>query len=736
MNSTFKFKLSITLTVIFIFVHGFALAGKVIFYKNLNYDDKLLNLGPGIYDMADLDDKKESTSDVNDAISSLKINDKNLRVTLYEKKKFGGEAVTFYESVSYVGDLINDKTSSIVIENIIDRDDAAPTFYEHPEYGGRMIALGVGLHNQDVINDRLGNDKISSFKIPAELRVTLYKNSNFTGNCKSFDGKKKVSALSNGWNDEISSIIIEKIPSPDLSATFYKDASYKGTNAAYSIGRYDKDRLSENHIGNDTISSIKVPSGLKVTVFKDEGFTGDCKTYKLSTIDVGDDWNDKISSIVVEEYVKHVDSSEVTFYEDKNYGGNSRRLNAGRYNRSSLNKKDYTYVGNDKISSIRVSRGLKVTIYEDDNFAKKQKSFYKDVEYVGDFINDMTTSIIIEKWEDPDAVTYILIADPQIACVNCGGYVSIDVAFQRIVDAIDSLDRLNWPSQVQGTDTTLEMEGKPVRPQAMVFLGDLVNWSASDKRNKFEKYYNFKKNRGSAIQLYGYIGLGNHDFAGNGGAMIDMLKDLNIKNDAPLRAESFDEKSLSYSWYEKKVRFIQCNRFGGDNVNEDRGDDFGKFDPEECKHTYDDNSLSWLVANLLLPPHPATKNPVLLFQHYNWPKEGDCSYWSDRERDNLERVLSGKKVIRFHGHDHMFKDYTYNGSPVFGLDQNYNDRGDAAFYLLRVKSDRLELVECVYNCNDNMTPVPITFNRVFIYDLSTSPITQLINIGTTRHLPK
>jgi hypothetical protein len=681
------------------------LGATVEFYGGDDYKNPLCSYDLGIYDM----DSHLKKDGCNDAIKSLKING-DYRVTLFENNHFGGEAVTYYESSPKVSDSIYKKTSSITIENWKDSDYSA-IFFEHNNNGGRMMALGTGMYDKEVIGDRLGNDKISSIKLPSGWKVTVYENHHFTGNSLEITSNKN--SMGDDWNDKISSIIIEKTPTNTNIVQFFVDPQYKNEkqSSKFGIGRYDKPRLESTTVGNDAISSIKVPSGLKVTVFEKDSFGGKCRIYTSDVSQLASDLDNKVSSIVVEEFI---DKPSATFCDDKE---KCQTLKIGRYNKCILAQGNDS-VGNDKISSIRIPAGLKVTIYEDDNFAKRRKTYYEDIDTIEKFMNHKTSSIIIEEWNDSDSTTFLLIADPQVTCDSCGGYRDIDVAYQRIVSTVDSLNGLTWPLEVRGDPTTLELAGQPIKPQYMVFAGDLVNWSAKDKRNKFKDYYDFKDNRGSAIQLYGYVGLGNHDFSGNDGAMRGYVKDQNTTDDAPYPAYTFDKESYTYSWTRSGVHFIQGHRFGGDNINDKR---------ENVPVDYQNpkNSLSWISTDL--ETYGSSGKPVMIFQHY--PLNGADDYWSDTEKKALDDTVKGYNIFYFHGHTHHFEYYTHNDG-IHDINvieaacntPKWRDWGISSFYLVRAKSTRLEIVECRIDAVNTMAPVSVEFSRVFVFNLSRNPI--------------
>lgn len=54
-------------------------------------------------------------------------------------------------------------------------------------------------------------------------------------------------------------------------------------------------------------------------------------------------------------------------------------------------------IPNDKLSSVKVTPGIKVTLYEHKDFQGASKVLLADTSYVGDDFNDKTSSIKIER---------------------------------------------------------------------------------------------------------------------------------------------------------------------------------------------------------------------------------------------------------------------------------------------------------------------------------------------------
>jgi hypothetical protein len=82
--------------------------------------------------------------------------------------------------------------------------------------------------------------------------------------------------------------------------TIYEHANFQGRFQKLAKGQYDN-ALGQISIGNDTLSSIKVPRGLVARIYEDWLFRGEFIEFKKDTPAVTLPWNDRASSIVVYE---------------------------------------------------------------------------------------------------------------------------------------------------------------------------------------------------------------------------------------------------------------------------------------------------------------------------------------------------------------------------------------------------------------------------------------------------
>jgi hypothetical protein len=168
-------------------------------------------------------------------------------------------------------------------------------------------------------------------------------------------------------------------------ATIYKDGNFIGASQNLEVGFYDLNALS---IGNDSLSSIRVASGYRVTLYSNSNFNGSTKEFTADASSV-DDMNDQTSSIKVELIgASHL---PVTVYANSPYGGFEKEFGVGNHDMAELNAS----VGNDQISSLRVAPGYKLTLYKDSNYSGGSKVFTADAMQVDDF-NDVASSLKVE----------------------------------------------------------------------------------------------------------------------------------------------------------------------------------------------------------------------------------------------------------------------------------------------------------------------------------------------------
>ncbi|PWB27346.1 RICIN domain-containing protein [Flavobacterium sp. HTF] len=181
----------------------------------------------------------------------------------------------------------------------------------------------------------------------------------------------------------------------------YQNINYSGFYSQLSIGNYTLAQLQARGVSDNDITSLSVPSGYVVTVYENDNFTGTSKTFTANSAWLAD-WNDKISSIKITD----TNTSLVNVYQDVTFGGYTAGLNMGDYTLAQLQAKGI--LDND-ITSLKITEGYKVIVYDGDNFSGASKEFTATADWTGDW-NDRTTSLRIRPNGTPNLgnITYYL----------------------------------------------------------------------------------------------------------------------------------------------------------------------------------------------------------------------------------------------------------------------------------------------------------------------------------------
>ena len=338
-------------------------SGVATLYEHSNYGGRAVSLEEGSYDYKDILAKGIA----NDQISSLRVSD-GYKVTIYDDEGFKGTSKEFTSDASYVGNEMNDKTSSIKIEKI-NNQTSTTTSYNTAKLPNGKYSIKSVANEKYVAAENGGSNPIVANR------------DNYSGSWETFyivnndDGTVSIKADAN--NKYVCAVLDEEnqlTPRSDSISTWEKFKIYKINDSEYGI------RSAENrkYVKADLDKGGKLIAG-------SDSIAGAWEAFHIEK--VGDTTNDNVA----------------TFYENSNYGGWSVSLPEGTYNYRDIIAKG---IKNDAISSLKVNSGYKVTLYNDAGFNGTSKAFTGDASYVGDEMNDKTSSIKIEKWNGSSSVTY------------------------------------------------------------------------------------------------------------------------------------------------------------------------------------------------------------------------------------------------------------------------------------------------------------------------------------------
>ena len=427
-------------------------------------------------------------------------------------------------------------------------DDNIASLYADSDYRGYSKSLGEGSYTQaDLAMYGISAKDISSLKVTKGFKITLYENADFTGNSKSWT--TDASFVGGDWNDKACSVRIEPNGKSGLSGNFkimnrnsgkYLDLDNNKTDNNTAIVQFDDEGVdaSQTWTFTEVMNGKGVYSicsygnknrGMDVVDFsKENGAQVQLYDYlgnphqQFILYDCGEGYYQLVarnSGKVVEipqsskgngEWIKIYDNngthtqqwavvenrydeaSAVTLYTDKDYKGKAVTLSEGEYNLSRMGL--YNLKDND-MSSLKVTPGFKVTIYEDDNFNGKSKSYTASESFVGAEWNDKMSSLKVEAYGKSG-----LSGDYKLQNRNSGKFLDLDnnntgnqTAIVQYDDEYMDATQIWTLTEIGGEKGVYSICTSANKRQGM----DVADWS---------------KNNGAQVQLYEYNGNRNQQF--------------------------------------------------------------------------------------------------------------------------------------------------------------------------------------------------------------------------------
>ena len=425
-------------------------------------------------------------------------------------------------------------------------DNPVATFYSDIDYNGKAVDLPEGEFLLSLLQSYgITNDDISSLKVKSGFKVVVYENDGFGGKSKSYTAS--TANMGSEWNKQVSSIKIEPNGKSGLSGNFkimnrnsgkYLDLDNNKTDNNTAIVQFDDEGVdaSQTWTFTEVMKGKGVYSicsygnknrGMDVADFsKDNGAQVQLYDYlgnphqQFILYDCGEGYYQLVarnSGKVVEipqsskgngEWIKIYDNngthtqqwavvenrydeaSAVTLYTDASYKGKAVTLSEGEYNLSRMGL--YNLKDND-MSSLKVTPGFKVTIYEDDNFNGKSKSYTASESFVGEEWNDKMSSLKVEAYGKSG-----LSGDYKLQNRNSGKFLDLDNNNTDNKTAIVQYD----DEYIDATQiwTLIEIGG-----------GVYSICTSVNKRQGMD-VADWSKDNGAQVQLYEYNGNRNQQF--------------------------------------------------------------------------------------------------------------------------------------------------------------------------------------------------------------------------------
>ena len=320
----------------------------VTVYSDMNYGGYAVGLPLGEHDMAAL----AAYGIINDDISSLKV-PSGYKVTLYDNSGFGGESRTYTSDASYVGDDFNDRCTSIKVSTAGVSGKGGLYKLQNRNSGLYMDVNNNSTENNAnvvVFADEQGDP--SQFWQLTEVGEGIY-------SIKNYRSGKVLDIMDN---------------STDNGAVVQQYDDYSAANQQFILldaadGYY---YLAASHCGKVVeVSSSSLEWGEWCKLYDNNGSA----TQQWKLVDY-----------------KPQGYAVATVYKDADYKGSSLGLPEGSYNATDL---ALYGIGADQISSLKVTPGYRVILYDGDNFDGENVSYTGDTNHFPSF-NDKTSSIRVE----------------------------------------------------------------------------------------------------------------------------------------------------------------------------------------------------------------------------------------------------------------------------------------------------------------------------------------------------
>jgi len=412
----------------------------VTFYGQCGFKGPGVTLAAGQYTASEL--KKVGIPD--NAIASVKI-DGEFTVVLFEDDGFKGRSGSLTRSNDCLENGgFNNLVSSLQIEVpkaafgnketiTFGNSSLKPkkpinatgqvTVYSDCNYAGLSAKLSVGDYNLAQLKKfGLGNNEISSVKVPKGMSITVFENDFLRGDSASTGGD--VQCIDTGdFGNRITSVSVSgegvaTAPTPATAATtgvtVFTECAYKGKSATLREGEYNNAQINELGIQDNSISALQVSEGYQVELYLNDFQRGTSGSLSTNNPCLVGQYNDAISSMVVSKTggasASAAANPVATLYAHCNYRGGSAQLPVGKHDINALKKAG---IKEKSVSSIKLSPGYRAVAYSGPSFNEKSIVLTADDDCLdNDDMNEQLSSIVIESVAKRSSSADMFVAQP------------------------------------------------------------------------------------------------------------------------------------------------------------------------------------------------------------------------------------------------------------------------------------------------------------------------------------
>lgn len=259
--------------------------------------------------------------------------------------------------------------------------------------------------DENLRDNIIGNDRLSSIRIPRGCTVYLYEHTGFRGEVLVLRKSVKNLNRTTMGNNQVSSIRVEwdrqqgrALPTRRnrAAAKLYAHVGFEGRKEVLFEDCAD---LRGSVLGNDQVSSLRVPPGYEVIVYEHTHYRGRWEAFTYDDDNLRDNriGNDRISSVRIRKLPapqrRHEGVAGAVLFDKRNFRGRSLRVTG------SIENLGRTPLGNDSVTAIEVPRGYAVTLYTHKDFKGRSETFYEsDYDLSDNWIGDNRVTSVRVVW--------------------------------------------------------------------------------------------------------------------------------------------------------------------------------------------------------------------------------------------------------------------------------------------------------------------------------------------------
>lgn len=397
-----------------------------------------------------------------------------MQVTLFMNDNFEGTSLVLLQDANKK--LLEGKGFGMIVQRVSLMVEKAPaavlnepvvTIYKD-NFSGASLTLRAGYYDHFELGN-ITNDNLSSVKVPKGMKVTLYEHGGYTGRTLVLTQDASAPYLvQNKFNDITSSLFVEVVPEPVVAPEPVKETppvvivierpaqpdilkerreeleeilpeeatdvyarpvvtlfegNFSGRSKKLSVGRFSAQQLG---IADNSLSSVKVTPGLVVTLYDQPDFKGKSFIIKGENTSAADlaAFNDLTSSVVVA-------FEPMVIVYSENFSGSQNFIQPGHYTMGEFK------IGNDELSSLKITPGMWVLLFEHDNFTGRSLLLTEDASedfMKGKEFNNATSSLIIGSASTPQPVVTLFDNDrtTPLKKLTPGEYPVLDAANDKV----------------------------------------------------------------------------------------------------------------------------------------------------------------------------------------------------------------------------------------------------------------------------------------------------------------